>query len=56
MMAGKTWFLNVKEKGSKKAGSNINKLKKDVNGLGSAAKKLALVFGVGFLGKQIFDV
>ena len=55
-MAGKTWSFRIKETGAKKASKNINNLKNNMSGLSSTAKKLAVVFGVGFLGKQIFDI
>ena len=51
MAKGNTWFLNIREKGSKKASKNVNKLKGDMNGLGSSVKKLAGVMGALYLGK-----
>ena len=53
MAKGNTWFLNIREKGSKKASKNVNKLKGDMNGLGSSVKKLAGVMGALYLGKSL---
>mgnify|MGYP003148684130 CR=1 FL=1 len=50
------WFINIRSKGAKKAGREIKGLTGNLNGMASAAKKAAVVFGVGFLGKQIFDI
>ena len=50
------WFINIRSKGAKKASKDIKGLTGNLNGMASAAKKAAVVFGVGFLGKQIFDV
>ena len=55
-MAEKASFLiDVKAKGVEQASGKFNNLNKNVNGLSSSVKKLAVVFGVGFLGKQLFD-
>ena len=50
------WFINIRSKGAKKASNEVKGLTGNLNGMASAAKKAAIVFGVGFLGKQIFDV
>ena len=50
------FFINVKSKGAKKASGEIRGLTGNLNGMASAAKKAAVIFGVGFLGKQIFDI
>ena len=50
------FFINVKSKGAKKASGEIKGLTGNLNGMASAAKKAAVIFGVGFLGKQIFDI
>tara|TARA_Y100000310_G_scaffold136987_1_gene135868 strand:+ start:153 stop:1931 length:1779 start_codon:yes stop_codon:yes gene_type:complete len=50
------FFINVKSKGAGKAGKDIQGLTGNLNGMARAAKRAAIVFGVGFLGKQIFDV
>ena len=50
------WFINIRSKGAKKASKDIKGLTGNINGMASAAKKAAIVFGVGFLGKQIFDI
>ena len=49
------FFINVKSKGAKKASNEIKGLTGNLNGMASAAKKAAIVFGVGFLGitKQV---
>ena len=50
------WFINIRSKGAKKASGEIKGLTGNLNGMASAAKKAAVIFGVGFLGKQIFDI
>ena len=50
------FLINVFSKGTKKTSNEIKGLTGNVNSLASAAKKAAVVFGVGFLGKQIFDI
>ena len=50
-----SFFIDVKSKGAKKASNEFKNLNKNVNGLSSSVKKLAVVFGAGFLGKQLFD-
>jgi len=53
MAKGNTWFLNIRAKGVKEASGDVNKLKKDMNGLGSTVKKLAVGFGALYLGKSL---
>ena len=40
-------FIDVKSKGAKKASNEFKNLNKNVNGLSSSVKKLAVVFGAG---------
>ena len=55
-MAQKADFIyRFRQEGTEKVSNKFKGLKKDVNGLSSSVKRLAVVFGAGFLGKQMFD-
>ena len=49
------WFINIKTRGANKSKNQVDGLTGSLGGLSSAAKKAAIAFGVGFLGKQIYD-
>jgi len=51
-----SWFLKIKSKGAKKASNEVRGLTGNLDSMASSAKKAALAFGVGFLGKQLYDV
>ena len=56
-MAEKAKFLfQIKQTGAEKVSNKVKHLKGDVNGLTKSVKRLAVVFGAGFLGKQLFDI
>ena len=56
-MAEKAKFLfQIKQTGAEKVSNKVKTLKGDVGGLTKSVKRLAVVFGAGFLGKQLFDI
>ena len=50
------FFINVKEKGARKASKEIKGLTGNIDGLASSAKTAIKILGAGFLIKQVYDV